>query len=224
MSLSKRQVILLNSYFDGECSWIQRFLAKRLLKRQIEARQYLTNLNKVGVALNREFENLEETYIDVWDKVEDRIELERRALIYKPKATVNKIDNRFAFYWWGALASISTAVGVVAFIIASEDNSLNMPNKIALSEPIPYVVTVDELNTVANVAYNSKSAYPNYEEALIDNNIKVPFIRKNTAIRSLEKLDKKQQKLLPPFYLRRNFNLDNKVLDSNSKVISRVDY
>ncbi len=79
--LSDKQQLLLSRYFDGECGLISRTLAKRLLTANPAALQFLHSLQQHSDVV-RTHSEVAETSVDLWSRIEARIEQEERASFY----------------------------------------------------------------------------------------------------------------------------------------------
>lgn len=75
--LSERQEMLLSAYADGECSAFSRFMAKRLLQSNEQARLFLNQLHASSQTF-KSFTNAHEP-ADLWGRISARIEAEQRA-------------------------------------------------------------------------------------------------------------------------------------------------
>ena len=87
-TLRDTQIQLLHRYLDGECSYLSRFSARRLLHKSSEARSYFNTLRTTAAkviestamkaaALERESLSTNQ----MWDRIERRIEAEERASV-----------------------------------------------------------------------------------------------------------------------------------------------
>lgn len=79
--LNERQEALLSRYFDGECGVIQRLMAKRLLAQNLLARDFLRVLEN-NRSLHQQAKALDSDSIDLWARIDARIEQETKAAFY----------------------------------------------------------------------------------------------------------------------------------------------
>lgn len=91
--LSVKQQELLSRYFDGESSWLQSLNAKRVLKSNPTAAAYIESLAALRAEVSRvmtETSPEQSFQVDLWAKIESRIENEERNAIYLKNSSVNK--------------------------------------------------------------------------------------------------------------------------------------
>lgn len=79
--LSDKQQLLLSRYFDGECGVISRILAKRLISSNPSALQFLNSLQQHSNTFRSYTENSQSS-VDLWSRIDARIEQEERASFY----------------------------------------------------------------------------------------------------------------------------------------------
>jgi hypothetical protein len=80
--LSEKEELLLSRYFDGECGLFSSFLAKRLLRDNTSARDFFTNLESCAHALEAEMAKVSIPAVDLWDRIDNRIDQEQKAAFY----------------------------------------------------------------------------------------------------------------------------------------------
>lgn len=79
-ALSPREERLLARYHDGECGWVGRYLAERLITRRAPARSYVEALQKIQ-RLSRE-RPAGSVGVDLWSGIAARIAQEERAAVF----------------------------------------------------------------------------------------------------------------------------------------------
>lgn len=90
--LTEKQQMLLSAYVDDECSRLSRFFAERLIKTNSEARLFVQNLKNTSQTY-RSLATSNDSSVNLWDRISQRIEGEERAALYlgqrKPVTTSN---------------------------------------------------------------------------------------------------------------------------------------
>lgn len=121
--LSEKQQLLLSSYVDNECSYISRFLAERLLKNNNQARLFVQTLKNTSQTY-RSLVSSQDSSVDLWDRIERRIEAEERASLYlgnrKPTSEAphpSLLERLFSRQVWvGGLSGAAIAATVLVFV------------------------------------------------------------------------------------------------------------
>lgn len=78
--LTEKEELLLSRHFDGECGFISRFQAQRLLIRNDQAKLFFNGLSAVGAecrAISSEAKG-----VDLWSRIDSRITAEESAAFY----------------------------------------------------------------------------------------------------------------------------------------------
>ncbi|MCB0330219.1 MAG: hypothetical protein KDD70_11155 [Bdellovibrionales bacterium] len=108
--LTDRCKSLLEKYYDGECSWLERFRAATLLKRSDLAARYLKSLERTHQDLFQSSQMKRAALQkgcseeDLWAKIDQRIEAEERAKLFLgerslgAKPGVNGGSDEFSFF------------------------------------------------------------------------------------------------------------------------------
>jgi hypothetical protein len=92
-TLSEKQELLLSRFHDGECSCVSAFFARRLISRSPAAQSFVSDLQ----SLTSQCSTLvaQPTNVDLWSRIETRIEQEQRAEFYagalRPQATQDSL-------------------------------------------------------------------------------------------------------------------------------------
>lgn len=97
--LREKDEFLLIKYLDGECGLFERFLAKRLIQNNPSALDFVSSLK----SLSKDFANtrteLESVNVDLWSRVERRIEQEEKAAFYLGSRVVSDVRTEVAPLW-----------------------------------------------------------------------------------------------------------------------------
>lgn len=126
--LSESEEALLSQYFDGECSFITRRRAQRLINSNPLAQVFLEHLTSVGSQLKQE-SALSGVSVDLWSKIEARIDSEERAALYlgerrrEPErlSLLDQLRSKQALF--GGLSGAAVAASVLLFVAAPADKS-----------------------------------------------------------------------------------------------------
>jgi hypothetical protein len=81
-TLSEKDELLLSKYHDGECGVLSAFLAKRLLRDNTVAQDFLRNLEMCSRVLEAEASRVSIPAVDLWDRIDNRIDQEQKAAFY----------------------------------------------------------------------------------------------------------------------------------------------
>jgi hypothetical protein len=79
-TLSEKQELLLSRFHDGECSCLSAFFARRLLSKNTSAQHFLSELKGLSSQCS-DFVS-EPSSVDLWTRIDARIEQEQRAEFY----------------------------------------------------------------------------------------------------------------------------------------------
>jgi hypothetical protein len=88
-SLSEKQQLLLSRFHDGECSFISAFVARRLISRNPEALNFLSDLSNLKNYCSRLDTSSRFPPIDLWERIDTRIEQEQRSALYLGTRTID---------------------------------------------------------------------------------------------------------------------------------------
>lgn len=120
-TLTEQQESLLMKFVDGECAWLERRRAERLIAKSSEARSFVDSLLQVGRECS---ENLTcqpaSSGKDMWQRVVQRLEEEERAAAFLGPRRIEREQGWFdefvqAVLSWRGLSGAFAAAGV-AFI------------------------------------------------------------------------------------------------------------
>ncbi len=128
-ALTEREELLLSRYFDGECGFLDRRRAERLLKASSPARSFLESLSAIGLECRTGAAAADTP--DLWGRIEARIEAEERAALYlgerraeaERPSWVERIRSQQAIF--GGLTGAVVAAGVL--LVASPPADLGAP-------------------------------------------------------------------------------------------------
>lgn len=81
-TLTERQELLLCRYFDGECGLCGRYVAKSLLAKNPDAREFFEQLSAIKTECQEACSQNDEICGDLWGRISARIESEERAAFY----------------------------------------------------------------------------------------------------------------------------------------------
>lgn len=119
-SLSDRQERLIMRFADGECGPLARLKAKKLVRRSASARRFLDDLRHTSVFMGgyeNDLHKSESGQVDLWKRVEQRIEQEERAAIFLGERRAGvKVDIFKEFFSSSSLAA-GLSGGVVAALL-----------------------------------------------------------------------------------------------------------
>jgi hypothetical protein len=131
LELTDSQQLLLCRYFDNECTCVGRFLAQRLLGSRTEAREYLESLRRTGMSCRDAMSCGHVPHIDIWNRIEARIEAEERAAIFL--GARNQEGNRPR---WGRVSTSQVFLGglsgaavtaMALLLVTNPSNQSNYP-------------------------------------------------------------------------------------------------
>ncbi len=115
-SLSVKHQELLSLYFDGESSWLQSINAKRLLKFYPAAVDYVTALSELRTDVNQVLVPSSSSIpkVDLWARIENRIENEERNAVFSRNASSKKVSKEtwLAKFWGGFVGDATQGRGV----------------------------------------------------------------------------------------------------------------
>lgn len=139
--LTERQEALLSRYFDGECGLIRKLLAKRLLTHNILASDFLSVLEKQR-SLHQKSKPLDSGSIDLWARIDARIEQETKAAFYlgnrqleeSPRSLFDKLKP-FQTLLGGLSGAAVAAIALVVLYNPREILSFSAPQGALLSRP-----------------------------------------------------------------------------------------
>jgi hypothetical protein len=116
-SLSEKQELLLSRFHDGECSYLSAFLAGRLLARRAEARDFILNLEEIKGKCSQLSASTTEPAIDLWARIESRINQEQRASFYLGERRIADPKSSRISYRHAAIGGLSGAAIAAALLL-----------------------------------------------------------------------------------------------------------
>jgi len=184
--LSERQQLLISRFSDGECSCVSNFLAKRLLAKNHSARELLSELEELRSSCGELFISRDEIKVDLWRKIETRIEQEERAALYlgqrrlkesKP-SLFERIDLRQALLGGASGAAIAAALLITLTTRPSEIVKFRAPHADLVSGS-------GIIHQAGVGAANSNTQHPNYltQNRASRNPLQVDWMRANGSLR-----------------------------------------
>ena len=105
--LSEKEEMLLVRYFDDEHSFLDGFLAKRLIARSSAAREFMDTLNTIGAIARSERPGIlseDPNPVDLWDKISARIDEEERSALYLGTRSTRRQEEKVGS--WSSLFSL----------------------------------------------------------------------------------------------------------------------
>ncbi len=81
-TLSEKDELLLSKYHDGECGALSAFVAKRLIRDNTAAQDFLRTLENCSRVLDAEASRVSIPVVDLWDRIDNRIDQEQKAAFY----------------------------------------------------------------------------------------------------------------------------------------------
>ena len=154
--LSEQEEQLLVRYFDGESSWWESRKAKKLVGGQEAARAFMHTLEVISeIAKNESCAQVKAaSTVDLWSRINARIEEEERAALYLGKRrTVDEPQRRRFFsrdhFTWGISGGVVTACVTYFLVVGMVGTVDTTTSKGGLA-----------LNNSARSGYNQASYHP----------------------------------------------------------------
>lgn len=94
LKLSEKQQLVLSRYFDNESGFFERLLAKRLIALHPDARLFIDSLRD-SAATHREIVNANAPSVDLWARIDARIDQEMKAAFYLGERRAQEPAPRF---------------------------------------------------------------------------------------------------------------------------------
>lgn len=223
MSLSNKQEILLQRYYDKECGFYGRFLARRLLGKNSEATQYINSLKSCSEVLQTEIHNIENEFTsNMWNRILARIEQEASSLDCARHLEKGR-RVRFNNLWWSVSgAGVAVACGVVSFMLVRNPNNYTNSNSFSDSSIAKNSVVSSETQSsvpVVNVASNKNN---NYQKPIIladEGSLNLPVQMANTTghsrYNSRMSLEQRRKLRTAPILLRRRARLSRQAMSAD---------
>ncbi len=120
--LSEREEQLLVRYFDGECGWVEKLLADRLLRRKHGAREFMDTMHVIGeIARNERAGILAKNPqpVNLWDRIESRIKAEEHAAVFLGRRDVEAPRSSWGAKLWPIVAFDHLAWGGSGALVAA---------------------------------------------------------------------------------------------------------
>lgn len=136
--LSERQELLLCKYNDCECNFLERFLAKRLIEMNPNAKKFATSLQTCCSESKKILSECGTKSVDLWSRVCARIEAEDRAAVMLGKRNVTEGREPFfekfglgRFGYGFAAASAAAVIAAVVILPSAFQNSYTNGQQVA---------------------------------------------------------------------------------------------
>lgn len=150
--LSEKEQLLLSRFFDGDCGFIGSWRAQKLLARNPLANQFIDNLESIQHMVTQRSYSGSGT-VDLWDKIERRINEEQRSELYLGTRTSTEspslwqnLSETYAMWISGATGATLAAVAII-FLNSSTDQSPLMPQRQSIGRaPVAQQVAVKAPN------------------------------------------------------------------------------
>jgi hypothetical protein len=178
--LDHKQRQLLCCYFDGECSWLERIKARRLLKRSPQAIDYLDQLNKVAAVTKECYSLPVPEAVDLSQQVLARIKQEEYAEKFLGQRQIEVENKRYLWlqsFGWGA----SGAAVAAAIMLVFTGRLGSAPQMMAFEGGVNRPITVQEASTHStnnNSASNSKIPSVN----TVNNQLELDWVRSDGRV------------------------------------------
>ena len=118
LKLSDKEMQLLGRFYDGECSFLEKGRARKLLLRNTAASAYLKSLEDITAETRRVATEDAVPVADLWNRIEARIEQEERAELFLGARRGEHEAPRSLFreFSWGATGALAAACVVLLVV------------------------------------------------------------------------------------------------------------
>lgn len=120
--LSESEEILLMKFFDGQCSFLERGKAQRLIEQSQSACEFMDSMRGCSESVRNV--KAQSTKIDLWQEVSRRIEAEEHAALFLGKRDTHtrpslgeRISGFFGSTWNLGMSGAAVAAGLALFVI-----------------------------------------------------------------------------------------------------------
>lgn len=169
MPLSEGEEILLMKFFDGQCSFLERGKAQRLIEQSQSACDFMTSL-RVTAEAAQSLAGRQSVKVDLWQEVSRRIEAEEHAALFLGKRDTHakpsfaeRVGEFFSNSWNLGLSGAAVAAGLALFLILPSTPATNNSGSEQMVDLVRGV-SFDRTNvgtmSVSNGAENSGSVEP----------------------------------------------------------------
>jgi len=135
--LSLRNEKLLVRYFDGECGWIEKYLAEKLIQKNSLAREFMDTMHVIGEITRNERAGIlkvNPTPTNLWDRISARIEAEEKSALFlgmraaqtKKVGFAQRLSDVFSVSQvaWGASGAFAAACITYFFVHVAPGSSV----------------------------------------------------------------------------------------------------
>jgi hypothetical protein len=179
-ALSEKQELLLSRYVDDECGLFQSILAKRLIRRDPQAKDFINDLEKIKNGCTMGLAASRTAPVDLWDRINNRIIQEERAALYLGERRLQQSNESI----WSrlqspyALAGGLTGAACAALLLMvlyrpSDIVSFTAPHTAAMHSTMPHVQPV---------AVGSMAQRPRVAPALNQPTLEVDWMRSHGSV------------------------------------------
>lgn len=132
LQLSEAEEILLSQYWDGECGFLARRRAEKLMRSSAAARSFIDALKGLHSDC-RSYEAENGPKVDLWQRIEARIDAEEQAAFYLGERRREERSERFfSRLWsrqaaWGGLSGAVVATSALVFLAVPRPKSVTAP-------------------------------------------------------------------------------------------------
>ena len=115
--LREKDERLISKWLDGECGWLERWRAGRLLRGSQAARNFLENMQAVRCGAQCWGESACRCQVDLWDRIAARIDQEQRAEVFLGRRRAAAADVRESRFSPWTLGVSGAAVAAAAALL-----------------------------------------------------------------------------------------------------------
>lgn len=154
--ISEREELLVLKFLDGECSWLERRKASKLLRRSAQAQQFLESMRAIvdDTRLKVSTDEVGRVHgtIDLWERIADRIEQEEHAEFFLGARRSSGVQDRanqsswqwiFSSFLGGSVVAAAVMLVIFAPAAFQPESGTNVQQPAASSNRIvPAIQTV----------------------------------------------------------------------------------
>lgn len=165
--LSEKQELLIMRYYDGEVSFLEKYRAKSLLSNNSEAEAFWMVLDEAARGSRIVIEERSETAgeVDLWSRIERRIEQEERAEFFLGRRELEQdtrsrhsfFDAFFAKGFASGFAGAAAAVFLGLMVLPGSIQTLSVPAQSAVIRQTGTPIVLRDMNASTEAAVNLAS-------------------------------------------------------------------
>lgn len=156
INLNADQEQLLQRFFDGECSLLEKQSVRKLIEQNESATDFLSELGQ-GSRMFRDYFKSPAAASDMWQRVLGRIEQEERAAVFLGKRTESSSSFEWRSMFAGlrglSLSGVAVAAALVLFILPNTQKSNLQPTN-GFKQGLDYLSASEELGGAQLQAVN----------------------------------------------------------------------